>query len=59
MKNAENYYFDKFLGCAEPKRWSKYTTDNRQLSDIYFIKLLRKYKNLTDIEKVTLNIMTG
>ena len=27
MKSAENDYFDQRLGCAAPKRWSKYTTD--------------------------------
>ena len=26
-KNAENEDFDQHLGCAAPKRWSKYTTD--------------------------------
>ena len=25
-RNAENDYFDQRLGCAAPKRWSKYTT---------------------------------
>ena len=24
-KNAENDYFDQRLGCATPKRWSKYS----------------------------------
>ena len=25
-KNTKNDYFDQRLGCAAPKRWSKYTT---------------------------------
>ena len=26
-KNAENDYIDQRLGCAAPKHWSKYTTE--------------------------------
>ena len=28
LKNTENDYFNQLLGCAAPKRWLKYTTNN-------------------------------
>ena len=34
-KNAENDYFDQPLECAAPKRWSKYTTLNYLLTQLY------------------------
>ena len=36
-KSAENDYFDKRMGCAAPKRWSKYTTNILALRELWIV----------------------
>ena len=51
-KTCENDYFDQRLGCAAPKRWSKYTTEREREMYLGEKKREKEKKRMENFEGV-------